>query len=139
MTHQMPLRTPVPATEAPRVDPTVAEWRHRDGVSCITTSTYTYDANGWRRWCSDCGAELGERSWAENGLDVPRSAIGGAVVLLILVLAVVAGLIIMGLSPANSPGPGGPTAPSVVTPSPRGFPGANQHNVPDPGTRPRFN
>lgn len=44
---------------------------HADGFSCRTRSAVRYDANGWQRWCVDCGTEIDERAWDPNGGDVP--------------------------------------------------------------------
>lgn len=32
---------------------------HLEGFSCLTRVAFIYDANGYRRWCIDCGSELG--------------------------------------------------------------------------------
>lgn len=63
--------------------------RHRDGVSCRTTAAYKYDANGYKRWCIDCGAELGEQAYHPDGADVPTWWIGLFIFLVGLVVLVV--------------------------------------------------
>ena len=64
--------------------------RHQNGISCRTPSAHKYDANGYKRWCIDCGAELGERSHHPDGADVPAWGVGLFIFLLgLIVLTVV--------------------------------------------------
>lgn len=93
MTQYHRVRSSVPEVEA-GFAPVRLE-RHRDGISCETAAAYTYDANGHKRWCIDCGVELGERSWHPNGADVSNRSLGGALVALLLLL-VLAGVLIWG-------------------------------------------
>lgn len=99
-----------------------AEGRHRDGVSCINPAIYTFDANGHKRWCADCGAELGDRSWHPDGEDVEAWVIAGAAVAAALLVGLLALLGYLLAPPANQqphPGtPGGPVAPSPYGPPP---------------------
>lgn len=80
---------------------------------------YIYDANGYKRWCIDCGTELTkvdeEASWVQGGADVPHWAIALAVIVLALILGML--LIVMGVlvSPSESSGP-------RVTPTTYGYP-----------------
>lgn len=99
--------------------------RHRDGFSCKTPVGYTYDANGHRRWCTDCGDELGEQAWVEGGAEVPNWALGLVFVGLGLVLLAVVALCTLGGQPTNERGPAGTTTPGRATPSPYSFPGPN--------------
>lgn len=72
----------------PIVQAGLAERRHEDGVSCVSTAAIRYDANGSGRWCVDCGAELGEQSWHPDGGEVPAWFLA----VLLIVLAAIAGL-----------------------------------------------
>lgn len=95
---------------------------HANGFSCKTPEAYVYDANGHRRWCIDCRAELGEVEWLEGGHDVPDWAIGAAFAVLGLVLLLVCLMLALASPPANDGAPGGTLAPSRATPSPYGPP-----------------
>lgn len=86
--------------------------RHREGVSCKTTAAYTYDANGHKRWCIDCGAELGEEaSWHPEGEGVPTWWVG----LLIAMLAVIVFAVILMCVTWNSDAPFGVQPSSIPT------------------------
>jgi hypothetical protein len=102
--------------------------KHQAGFSCITQAAYTYDANGHRRWCTDCGAELGVPEPVDAVLAVQAQArllgVALAFVGLILLLAFAAWLTPSGAAPS------GP----VQTPTTYGYPSYGQ--VPDPGVRP---
>ncbi len=70
---------------------------HRDGFSCKTVAAYRYDANGHKRWCIDCGAELGERSWDPDGAEVSNRWLGGllaAAALIIFSIAVLLAVVL---------------------------------------------
>ncbi len=59
-----------------KVSPQLARDRHNEGMSCVNTAAYRYDANGHRIWCIDCGQELPEAAWHPDGADVPNWLIG---------------------------------------------------------------
>lgn len=65
---------------------------HRDGFSCETPAAFNFDANGHGRWCVDCGAELGEQAYHEDGADVGPRLLG---LLLIVGALVVLGVVIV--------------------------------------------
>lgn len=100
--------------------------RHRLGFSCGNPCTYVYDANGHGRWCSTCGAELGEASYAEfGGADFPAWAIGLVVAAMGLILLGVVFLVRLGGQSANQQEPVGTGAPSHAAVAPYGPPDAN--------------
>jgi hypothetical protein len=72
----------------------------------MTPAAYTYDANGHRRWCIDCGTELGEQAWHADGEDVsPRvlgTIIAGFALVALLVVTVLCGLHV---ATGDDPGP----------------------------------
>lgn len=90
----------------------LANQRHRDGMSCKTVAAYRYDANGYKRWCIDCGVELGEQAWHPDGADVGPRGIGavfaGAGLIAMLVLVILFGS-------AMTDGAGTPVPPHVPT------------------------
>lgn len=95
------------STYEPAPAPGLAAKRHRDGFSCKTAVAYTYDANGHRRWCIDCGTELGEQSWHPEGADVhPR------INALVLALAMALVLCLAGLYLVTGGISAGPPVPS---------------------------
>lgn len=75
--------------------------RHRDGVSCQTPIAYTHDANGHKRWCIDCGAELGEQAWHPNGADVSPRGVGLLFVVVGILLALLVSVVLAALVPAG--------------------------------------
>jgi hypothetical protein len=96
------IRRSVP--DLPIVSPEAAE-RHRDGVSCIRPAAYVYDANGYKRWCVDCGAPLGEEaSWHPEGMDASSGLLSALMVLAGLIVVIV--LAFVWISDArDDPGP----------------------------------
>ena len=120
----LPLRRQTPPA-IPKVNPERAAELHRDGRSCLTVGAYTYDANGYKRWCVDCGTELGEVAYHEDGADVPPQWIGAAI-------AALAGLVLLvGIARArgghgtNSRGTGGIDGGVRGTPTTYGPPDTN--------------
>jgi hypothetical protein len=70
----------------------MAVQRHRDGMSCKTVCAFNFDANGRKRWCVDCGAELGEQAWHPNGDQVPHQFMGAALAVAALVVLLLFGI-----------------------------------------------
>lgn len=75
---------------------------HPTDRSCKTPAAFTYDANGYRRWCVNCGTELGEHA-EPVGSDYQAATWVG--ILLLVLLVVAAALAIYG---RNSGGAGVP-------------------------------
>lgn len=118
----LPVRRSQPPS-IPPIDPDRAKARHRDGMSCWTVGAYTYDANGYRRWCIDCGEPLGEQSWVEDGADVPNWLIGFVIAAVGVLLALVVFLAALPPHGTNQEPPGGTGGGVRATPSPYGPPG----------------
>ncbi len=99
--------------------------RHRQGLSCITTPAVKYDANGWKRWCVDCDAQLGPvgddgaLEWVEGGLEVPEWAVltfvvvWVTVVLMAVFLAFGPEMAQAPVDPSNLPSTYGPPAATI--------------------------
>lgn len=105
-----------------------AEQRHRDGMSCQNPLGYNYDANGHKRWCWDCGAELGVDAYRADpvlALQAQARLVGVAIAFVALVLLLVFAAWLTP-SEASNPGP-------VQIPTTYGYPSYGQ--VPDPGVR----
>lgn len=97
---------------------TFAEQRHRDGMSCVNPVAYNYDANGRQRWCSDCGAELGQDAHVADpvlALQAQARLVGAAIafVALVLLLAFAAWL-----TPSSAPATGPVQTPTTYGPPP---------------------
>lgn len=116
------LRPPVPPAQPLLL---AESERHRDGMSCLTTTAYVYDANGHGRWCIDCGAELNEQaSWHPDGADVPGWALAAAVTI-VSILLVLVGILMTLPDPGTNEEPwGGPGTGVVPLPAPYGTPDA---------------
>lgn len=77
----------------------IDNWRdnlHRAGFSCETPAAHTYDANGYQRWCIDCGAELGtprqrHSNWWYFWSTIMWTALAGAVFVLIVMFVFASG------------------------------------------------
>lgn len=109
------MRRSIP-TYVPLDDPAVTEM-HRSGMSCKTPASYTYDANGHRRWCSDCGAELGRnvKLPADPATRRVNWVIGLSVLLAVLFAAAFFLLVNTGIVRDGAPVTPSPTpAPTVV-------------------------
>ena len=117
-------------------DLSLAELRHRSGMSCKTPAAYTYDASGHQRWCIDCKTELPERSWHEDGDDVSPRLIGLVCAALAVTALVVVALMALLSQGANGSAPGAPTHTPTVLPSPMPHPDANWRGV-QPRSLPR--
>lgn len=101
----------------PSVTPEAVETAHRDGFSCKTPVSYVYDANGYRRWCIDCGDELGEQAWHANGADVPSRVLGTIIAGFALVALLVI-TVLIGLRFTSDDDPGPRVTPTTYGPPP---------------------
>lgn len=67
---------------------------HANGFSCRTPGAIRYDANGWRRWCIDCGAEVDEQAYHPDGCDVGWMLRIALIAVIVVPIALVAYLMI---------------------------------------------
>lgn len=123
------LRHSIPPVPSPLNRVPDAQERHKQGFSCQTVCAYAFDANGFKRWCIDCEAPLGEASWAEGGHEMPTWASALVLVLAGLLLLVVVSLVYLSGRGANLDGTAG-IAPGVrATPATYGPPRAKPNGV----------
>ena len=131
---ELPLRHQTPSA-IPNADSELAKTRHRDGLSCDTPSAYVYDANGHKRWCIDCGTQLGEQAYRPDGADVPHWALGAFIVGLTVLLLLVGIAMALGGHGTNSQDTGGIGGGVRATPTTYGPPDGNVR--PGSGSLPR--